>query len=107
VLERPQSAHFHSHLPTQSCSGCHGIIISNHGGRQLDSCLSSIEALPAIAHALRQRGFLIDADLRAGVSRFQSADRKGKESTHSSIKHTINYTHLLLSPFFLLLFLPF
>jgi len=62
----------------ESFSGCHGIIVSNHGGRQLDSCLSSIEALPGIADALRQQGFLIDSDLRAGVSPFQSPDRKGE-----------------------------
>lgn len=48
--------------------GCEGIIVSNHGGRQLDSCLSSIEALEPIAHALRQNGFLLDADLRAGLA---------------------------------------
>ncbi len=48
--------------------GCEGIIVSNHGGRQLDSCLSSIEALEPIAHNLRQNGFLLDADLRTGLA---------------------------------------
>jgi isopentenyl diphosphate isomerase/L-lactate dehydrogenase-like FMN-dependent dehydrogenase len=39
-------------------------VVSNHGGRQLDSCVSSIEALPRIADALRQAGFSIDQDLK-------------------------------------------
>lgn len=48
--------------------GCEGIIVSNHGGRQLDACISSIEALEPIAHALRQNGFLLDQDLRCGLA---------------------------------------
>lgn len=48
--------------------GCEGIIVSNHGGRQLDACLSSIEALEPIAHTLRQHGFLLDADLRSNLA---------------------------------------
>ncbi|EWM20821.1 glycolate oxidase [Nannochloropsis gaditana] len=54
-------------------AGCHGIIVSNHGGRQLDSCISSIEALPGIAEALRQKGFLLDADRRAQRPRARPA----------------------------------
>lgn len=30
-----------------------GIIVSNHGGRQLDGCIATIDALPAIVHAVR------------------------------------------------------
>ena len=30
-----------------------GIIVSTHGGRQLDGCLSSFEALPEVVHAVR------------------------------------------------------
>lgn len=29
-------------------AGVDGIMVSNHGGRQLDSCLSSIDALPEV-----------------------------------------------------------
>lgn len=32
--------------------GVDGIIVSNHGGRQVDGCISSIEALPAIVAAV-------------------------------------------------------
>ena len=35
--------------------GADGIIVSNHGGRQLDGVLSSARALPAIADAVRAR----------------------------------------------------
>lgn len=55
--------------------GCEGIIISNHGGRQLDSCISSIEALEPIAHGLRQNGFLLDQDLRCGFATPQPGTR--------------------------------
>ncbi|MFX7140563.1 alpha-hydroxy acid oxidase, partial [Acinetobacter baumannii] len=33
-------------------SGADAIVVSNHGGRQLDGAMSSIEALPAIAEAV-------------------------------------------------------
>jgi L-lactate dehydrogenase (cytochrome) len=35
--------------------GADGIVVSNHGGRQLDGVLSSARALPAIADAVRDR----------------------------------------------------
>lgn len=33
--------------------GADGIVVSNHGGRQLDGVLSSARALPAIADAVK------------------------------------------------------
>jgi isopentenyl diphosphate isomerase/L-lactate dehydrogenase-like FMN-dependent dehydrogenase len=33
--------------------GAAAVIVSNHGGRALDGCLSAIEALPAVVTALR------------------------------------------------------
>src|SRR6267142_567248 len=30
--------------------GCDGVVVSNHGGRQLDGAAPSLEALPAVAH---------------------------------------------------------
>ena len=32
--------------------GCKGIVVSNHGGRQLDHCVATLDALPAIRRAL-------------------------------------------------------
>lgn len=49
-------------------AGADGIIVSNHGGRQLDSVSSSIEALPAIVGAVGGRGpVLVDGGLRSGL----------------------------------------
>ena len=36
-------------------SGCDGIIVSNHGGRQLDYTPASLDMLPAIAEAVNRR----------------------------------------------------
>ncbi|WP_137933352.1 alpha-hydroxy acid oxidase [Mesorhizobium comanense] len=49
-------------------AGADGIWVSNHGGRQLDSAISSIDALPAIRHALgAQVPILIDSGIRTGM----------------------------------------
>ncbi|MDB5511284.1 MAG: FMN-dependent alpha-hydroxy acid dehydrogenase [Enterovirga sp.] len=48
-------------------SGADALIVSNHGGRQLDGALSSIEALPAIADAVGGRmEILFDGGIRSG-----------------------------------------
>ena len=48
--------------------GMEGIVVSNHGGRQLDGAPSSIEALPAIAQAVGERtAVLMDGGVRSGL----------------------------------------
>ncbi len=48
--------------------GVEGIIVSNHGGRQLDGALSSIRALPSIAKAVGNRTtVLMDGGIRTGA----------------------------------------
>jgi isopentenyl diphosphate isomerase/L-lactate dehydrogenase-like FMN-dependent dehydrogenase len=48
--------------------GIDGLIVSNHGGRQLDGALSSIEALPAIAAAIDGKlPLLLDGGVRRGA----------------------------------------
>jgi len=48
--------------------GADGIIVSNHGGRQLDGVLSSARALPAIAQAIDGRiPILADGGIRSGL----------------------------------------
>jgi L-lactate dehydrogenase (cytochrome) len=48
-------------------SGADAIIVSNHGGRQLDSASSSIAALPAIVDAVGDRiEVLFDGGVRSG-----------------------------------------
>ena len=48
--------------------GCEGIVLTNHGGRQLDSCVAPIEVLPQIAAAVAGRlAVLIDSGFRRGT----------------------------------------
>ncbi|MEQ7874489.1 FMN-dependent L-lactate dehydrogenase LldD [Sphingomonas sp. ASV193] len=48
--------------------GADGIVVSNHGGRQLDGALSSAAALPAIAEAVGDRlTVLADSGVRSGL----------------------------------------
>ena len=48
--------------------GADGILVSNHGGRQLDGALSAIEALPAIAAAVSGKAkILFDSGARSGM----------------------------------------
>jgi L-lactate dehydrogenase (cytochrome) len=48
--------------------GADGIVVSNHGGRQLDGALSSARALPAIADAVGQDlTVLADSGVRSGL----------------------------------------
>ncbi|MET0506869.1 MAG: alpha-hydroxy acid oxidase [Burkholderiaceae bacterium] len=49
--------------------GVDGIIVSNHGGRQLDGAISSLEALPAIAAALAADHSAVPLLLDGGVRR--------------------------------------
>lgn len=47
--------------------GADGIVVSNHGGRQLDGALSSIEALPPIVDAVGDRlEVYVDGGIRSG-----------------------------------------
>lgn len=48
--------------------GCDGIVLSNHGGRQLDYCVAPIEVLPEIAAAVgHQMTVLVDGGFRRGT----------------------------------------
>jgi L-lactate dehydrogenase (cytochrome) len=48
--------------------GADGIVVSNHGGRQLDGVLSSARALPAVADAVGDRlTVLADSGVRSGL----------------------------------------
>jgi len=47
--------------------GADGIVLSNHGGRQLDSAISGVELLPTVAAELRDRiTVLVDGGFRRG-----------------------------------------
>jgi len=48
--------------------GAEGLVVSNHGGRQLDGASSSIRALPAIVQAVGERTtVLMDGGVRSGL----------------------------------------
>lgn len=49
-------------------SGMNGVVVSNHGGRQVDNAIASLDALPSIVDALRGRGtVLFDSGIRTGA----------------------------------------
>ncbi len=47
--------------------GCEGVWVSNHGGRQIEALMPTIDVLPAIASAVGKRGtILFDSGIRSG-----------------------------------------
>lgn len=53
--------------------GVDGIIVSNHGGRQVEGSVSSIEMLPAIVKAVDDRiPILMDSGIRTGADMFKA-----------------------------------
>jgi (S)-mandelate dehydrogenase len=48
--------------------GCDGIVLTNHGGRQLDGCVSPVDVLPEIANAVGDRlVVIVDSGFRRGT----------------------------------------
>jgi L-lactate dehydrogenase (cytochrome) len=55
------------------------VIVSNHGGRQLDGAIASIEALPEIARAVGDRvEVILDGGIRRGVHVLKALARGAK-----------------------------
>ncbi len=53
--------------------GMDGIIVSNHGGRQVDGAIGAFDALPAIAEAVdNQIPILLDSGVRSGADVFKA-----------------------------------
>lgn len=53
--------------------GMDGIIVSNHGGRQVDGAISTIEALPAIVEVVKKRiPVMLDSGIRGGADMFKA-----------------------------------
>ena len=49
-------------------AGMDGVVVSNHGGRQVDGAIASLDALPAIAEAVGDRvDVLFDSGVRTGA----------------------------------------
>jgi lactate 2-monooxygenase len=52
---------------TAADAGIDGLVVSNHGGRQIDGEIASLEALPAIVEAVGERmTILLDSGIRTG-----------------------------------------
>src|SRR3954466_3709228 len=61
-VERPEDAE------KAAAVGLDGIVVSNHGGRQLDGAAPTLEALPSIANSVGNRiTVLLDGGVRRGV----------------------------------------
>jgi (S)-mandelate dehydrogenase len=61
-VERPDDAERAASI------GCDGVVVSNHGGRQLDGAVATLDALPAVARAAGERlTVLLDGGVRRGV----------------------------------------
>src|SRR3954452_15954128 len=53
--------------------GIDGIVVSNHGGRQVDGAIAAIDALPAVAEAVGGRApVLLDSGVRSGADAFKA-----------------------------------
>ena len=53
--------------------GMNGIVVSNHGGRQVDGAISTLEALPEISAAVGGRmPILFDSGIRSGADAFKA-----------------------------------
>ena len=56
--------------------GVDGIIVSNHGGRQVDGAIAAIDALPKVVEAVRKAGsdmpILMDSGIRTGAHIFKA-----------------------------------
>merc|ERR1712176_520443 len=60
-------------------AGLQGCVLSNHGGRQLDTCRPGIEVLPEVVEALREAGckkgdfnVFVDGGIRRGADIFKA-----------------------------------
>jgi lactate 2-monooxygenase len=53
--------------------GMDGVIVSNHGGRQVDGAIATIDALPAVVEAVGGRvPVLLDSGVRSGADAFKA-----------------------------------
>ena len=61
-VERPDDAE------RAAAIGCDGVVVSNHGGRQLDGAAATLDALPAVVRVAGNRiTVLLDGGVRRGV----------------------------------------
>jgi (S)-mandelate dehydrogenase len=52
--------------------GCDALVVSNHGGRQLDGAVATLDALPAVVQAVNGRmPEMLDGGVRRGSDVFK------------------------------------
>jgi lactate 2-monooxygenase len=52
--------------------GASGIVVSNHGGRQVDGAVATLDVLPAIVKAAGDLPVLLDSGVRSGADVFKA-----------------------------------
>ena len=52
--------------------GVDGLIVSNHGGRQVDGAIGSLEALPGVVAVAQDKPVLLDSGIRGGADVFKA-----------------------------------
>ena len=53
--------------------GVDGVIVSNHGGRQVDGAIATLDALPAVVEAVGDElAVLLDSGIRGGADAFKA-----------------------------------
>jgi lactate 2-monooxygenase len=53
--------------------GMDGVVVSNHGGRQVDGAIATMDALPGVVEAIGDRGaVLLDSGVRSGADVFRA-----------------------------------
>lgn len=52
--------------------GIDGLIVSNHGGRQVDGAVGSLEALPGVVAVAQKKPVLLDSGIRTGADVFKA-----------------------------------
>ncbi len=53
-------------------AGVDGVVVSNHGGRQVDGAIASLDALPDVAEAAGDLAVLLDSGVRSGADAFKA-----------------------------------
>lgn len=53
-------------------AGMDGLVVSNHGGRQVDGAIASLDALPAIRAAVPEMPLILDSGVRTGADIFKA-----------------------------------
>lgn len=83
-------------------AGVDGIVVSNHGGRQLDGAVGSLEVLPEIAEAVGDKlTVLFDSGIRTGADIIKALSLGAKGvliGRYVSFVSIYSLTHRCLGP---------